>query len=375
MFDRDRVLARLDAESAELSLRAIIDVRRMAPAGYGAVLAFPGETPRTPAEWTSGSHPTHAEAVEARLLATALEARERIPPERFLAIRVSAGALLGSALWRVFEAAGDLTGVIVSVTHAAESAGAVPAREPLERLRDAGAAIAVDETGGGYASLREIVALRPGYIRVGGMFTAEVDRDPARAAVIEALMAVSSRIGARFVAGEIPGEPELHTLIRLGVQLVQGPVLGPPAPHPLDLSDEARARIAAACVPEHDEPTIEALVEPVEPLSVAAGLADIADRFLADPRNDVLVAVDERGVPVFVIERAAVLRGDAFEHEPTIVAPASLLREVARRAAARPQLDRFVPLVCCDAEGRYRGIVRVDRLLNELAGDAPVSGP
>ncbi len=33
----------------------------------------------------------------------------------------------------------------------------------------------------------------------------------------------------------------------------------------------------------------------------------------------------------------------------------------------RPPGERFLPLVCCDEAGRYLGLVRVERLVAELA--------
>jgi hypothetical protein len=45
------------------------------------------------------------------------------------------------------------------------------------------------------------------------------------------------------------------------------------------------------------------------------------------------------------------------------------VREVARRAAARPEHCRFDPVVCVDDVGVAVGVVRVERLLIRLAAD------
>jgi len=132
-----------------------------------------------------------------------------------------------------------------------------------------------------------------------------------------------------------------------------GPVLRPAGPRPVVprfdrdgllarlgrgpvtfLGEAARALLAAGDLPAGAERTVAVLVEPVEALLAGAGLGEVADRFLEDPRHDLLVAVDGRMRPVWLVERAAVLRAEGFEHEPMIVAPASPLRQVARRLAA-----------------------------------------
>ena len=51
------------------------------------------------------------------------------------------------------------------------------------------------------------------------------------------------------------------------------------------------------------------------------------------------------------------------------ITPTSPLKAVARRAAARPMLERFHPLVACDRRGVYLGLVRVEQLLDALAQD------
>ena len=44
--------------------------------------------------------------------------------------------------------------------------------------------------------------------------------------------------------------------------------------------------------------------------------------------------------------------------------------EAARRAMTRDLSERWDPLVCIDARGRYLGIVRMERLVDELSSRA-----
>ena len=44
------------------------------------------------------------------------------------------------------------------------------------------------------------------------------------------------------------------------------------------------------------------------------------------------------------------------------------LAAVGRRAMARPAPRRFDPLMCCDDAGRYAGLVRIERIIDALAG-------
>ena len=98
-----------------------------------------------------------------------------------------------------------------------------------------------------------------------------------------------------------------------------------------------------------------------------APIEDLADTFLDDPRHDVLVLVDERSRPLALAERAALLRGEPYERPVMRITPSSPLKAAARRAAGRPVMERFHPLVVCDRRGVYLGIVRVEQLLDALA--------
>lgn len=365
---------RLGHGPLQLGFRPVAELEQGHAAGYEAVLGSP-EDPRdldTPAAWSRRGHAAQAGSVEARLVREALSARAALPPGAFLLVSVSAGALVRGELPAAFDEAGDLARVVVAVCDDADPQAVSKA---LEGVRGAGARVAVDDAGGGVASLEQIVRLRPDLVRVGATFTAELDRDPARAAVVEALVAVASRIDARVLAGEVPGAPELRALMRIGVALAQGPVLGEaPEPTMEALTGEARAAIASGRMPWRYERTVTEALEPLEPLADGTSTAEIADRFLADPRHGSLVTVDSEGHPVALLDRAALLRGEPHESVPLVVQMDDALTEVARRAVSRASDERLRPLVIGDARGRYLGIVRIERLLEALASGGDGDG-
>jgi hypothetical protein len=68
-----------------------------------------------------------------------------------------------------------------------------------------------------------------------------------------------------------------------------------------------------------------------------------------------------------MLERDAALRGEDPSGEVLVVAPAGRIPELAQRAMLRPPEVRFHPVVCCDVQGRYLGLVRVERLVAALA--------
>lgn len=145
-----------------------------------------------------------------------------------LSINVSASALdhpdVRAALPR------DLSGVIVEITEnelvTTESAVAAP----LARLRARGARIAVDDAGAGYASLRQVLALAPDIIKLDRTLVAGVHRDPAKAALVRALVTLGRGLDARVCAEGIEELDELLALADLDVALGQGFHLASPGP-------------------------------------------------------------------------------------------------------------------------------------------------
>lgn len=361
------VAVRADTLTAHTT--AIADLGRGIAAGYEVLLATPDHPAATPRDWSAAVHPDAAGRLEAILVRRALQERERLPDNTFLLLNLSAAALRSRELPAALAQAGRLERLVVAIADDADDAGAGSVRRALERIREAGGLVAVDEAGSGYASLRALLAIRPDFVRIGGEFVVEVDRDQAKAAVVETLGALASRIDAWLIAGGISARQELAALRRMGVPLGQGPVIGGPAPAMGALPEPVAQALRDATPPPNAAETVAALVEARPALPWGGSLEDIADAFLEDPRHDVVVLVDERNRPLALAERAALLRGEPFERPVMRITPTSPLKAVARRAAARPLMERFHPLVACDRRGVYLGVVRIEQILDALARD------
>jgi EAL domain-containing protein (putative c-di-GMP-specific phosphodiesterase class I) len=369
LHDRSGLAARLAGDSAPAVpwFRPIVDLRRGEAAGYEVLLAFDGGDPRAPRAWSQDVHPRQVGSVEGPLLSVALGERERLPVGCFLAVSLSAHGVLSEEVGAALTAAGRLDRVVLVVTDDSQGADPHDVRRVLDAARDAGATVAVDETASGYASLKQVLSLRPDFVRIGGDFIIEIDRDQAKAAVVETLGALASRIDSWVIAAGIPGSGELDTLRRLGVPLGEGPLFGRPLPRMGPLEGRVTRLIEEAPPIPGGEETVAPLVEARPPVPWSAPIEDLADAFLDDPRHDVVVLVDERSRPLALAERAALLRGEPYERPVMRITPSSPLKAVARRAAARPVLERYHPLVACDRRGVYLGVVRVEQLLDALA--------
>lgn len=90
--------------------------------------------------------------------------------------------------------------------------------------------LACDDTGSGWAGLRQLVELRPQVVKLDRALVSGVDLDPTRRALVSGLRHFTNEIGALLLAEGIETVGELDTLSALGVDLGQGYLLGAPMP-------------------------------------------------------------------------------------------------------------------------------------------------
>jgi EAL domain-containing protein (putative c-di-GMP-specific phosphodiesterase class I) len=90
------------------------------------------------------------------------------------------------------------------------------------------ARIAVDDAGAGFASLRHIAELRPAIVKLDMQLVRNVHRDPAREALVAGMVHFARASGCELIAEGIEVEQERAALMRLGVDLGQGFLLGRP---------------------------------------------------------------------------------------------------------------------------------------------------
>ncbi len=89
--------------------------------------------------------------------------------------------------------------------------------------------LAIDDAGAGFSSLRHILELRPAYVKLDRSLVPDVDRDPARQALVAGMQHFAAATDCRLIAEGIETEAESATLAGLGVTLGQGFHLGRPA--------------------------------------------------------------------------------------------------------------------------------------------------
>ena len=215
-----------------MDFQPIVDTARGTVVGYESLARFSGPPHATPDRWFAVARAAGVGAeLEARALRTALDARCR-----------AAAELLSLGQHRPGGTAHRGRSPPCSPTPAtcAASSSRSPSRPrwptttlwsaAIAPVRAAGALLAVDDAGAGFASLKHITVLRPDFVKVDRDLVAGIDTDETKAAVVEALGMFTSRLDAWLVAEGVETTAELDRLLSLRVPLAQGYGLGPRGP-------------------------------------------------------------------------------------------------------------------------------------------------
>jgi diguanylate cyclase (GGDEF)-like protein/PAS domain S-box-containing protein len=126
---------------------------------------------------------------------------------------------------------GDLR-VVIEITERALTARPAELLRTVERVRDLGWAVALDDVGADSASLAFMALLRPDVVKLD-LRLVQDRPSPAIAEIMNAVNAYSERSGAVILAEGIETEKHLATAQALGATLGQGWLFGRPTPDPV----------------------------------------------------------------------------------------------------------------------------------------------
>jgi PAS domain S-box-containing protein len=104
------------------------------------------------------------------------------------------------------------------------------ARRFADRVRDLGCELALDDFGSGYASFRYLRIFPIDLVKIDGEYVVDLVDNPQDQVLVRAMVQVCQAYGIHTVAEFVQDEPTLRLLRELGVDYVQGYLIGRPAP-------------------------------------------------------------------------------------------------------------------------------------------------
>lgn len=221
------VRANLDASAFTSLFQPIVELESRRIVGFEALTRFSGHQGPTLA-FAAAARAGLSVELESATLEGALLAARVLPAGAYLSLNASPEFIISGALGSLLE--GCTRSLVLEITEHEPITDYVVLRTALRSLPP-GVRLAVDDAGAGFASFRHILELDPDFVKLDIGLVRNVDTDPARKALVAGMAFFAAERKLSLVAEGIETAGELETLIRLGVHLGQGYLLGRPKPH------------------------------------------------------------------------------------------------------------------------------------------------
>lgn len=321
----------------------IVDLTDGRAAGYELLARVPADWQVPPDQLFAAARRLGVSArVQAGVNELAVDLLERVPVDCFLTVNLDPTDLAAPGVVAPFLELDVLAPLVVEVTERAWPERSGPADDALGALRARGALLAVDDVGAGFAGLTQISRLRPELVKLDQALVARLGEDPAAELVVDALGRLCGQLDAWVVAEGIERPDQLAVLVRLGVPLGQGFLLGPGEQPWPDVAGADHVRSAPSPEGAGDRTLVGGLV-----LDLAA------TGWERDASGVYRVKVGGR------------------VHSATTMAPSTTVEDALLRAVARAPEDRWMPVLVTDASGRALGEVSVESMITVSLGPRP----
>ena len=245
-------------------------------------------------------------------------------------------------------------------------------------LRQLGCDIALDDLGAGASGLKTWSAVRPEYVKVDRYFVSGIEHDPVRAEILRSVVDMARAIGCQVIAEGVENAEQCTLALELGVDHVQGFLLGRPQAVPR-LDTAALAALDGMAVTASVD-CAEHLAMPVPDVPDSMPVGQVVEMFRMHPACSAL-AVTTAGHPVGVVRRDELLillskplHPEVYNRKPV----SAVMDSNAVRIDARARLEQVSRLVTGQSaaghrddfivtrHGSYLGMGRMIDLLRQI---------
>jgi EAL domain-containing protein (putative c-di-GMP-specific phosphodiesterase class I) len=228
---RERIETVLEGHAyPTMVFQPIVDLTHGRVVGYEALSRFgPMEAP--PDAWFNEAADVGLGIeLELKAVSRALDQLGDFPePGQYLSVNCSPDLLISNDLYDLLKRH-DAARVVVELTEHLPVDDYEDCRTAVERLRELGVRLAIDDMGTGYASMRHVIELRPEIIKLDRSLV-KVSEGPARS-MVQAMVTLAGLTGSTVLAEGIEDEATLSWVRELGAELGQGWHIGHPEPLP-----------------------------------------------------------------------------------------------------------------------------------------------
>jgi len=214
----------------EVVYQPILSLKDRSIAGYEALARFDGHPDVTPGQvFQLAARLGMGLDVEGAALRKALRQADALPSDAYIAVNVSPSCLVAASIREILEDA-QIDRIVLEITEQLRVEDYHATNRSLLRLRSRGMRIAVDDIGAGMANWGHLVHLQPDMFKIDGAWTADIEADFARRALVKAIVSLARDLDAVVVAEQLETLGQVDVMTQLGVDLGQGYFFARPAP-------------------------------------------------------------------------------------------------------------------------------------------------
>lgn len=225
---RRRVHGFLADPQLDMALQPLVNLADQRIVGVEALARF--RDGRGPDQWFRDAQDCGmSKQLDVVAFESAVALLETIPDEVHLSVNAGPDLLLDPQLRRRLVQSGlPLHRLVIEVTEHAQVTDYAALSDAVAALREHRVRFAIDDTGAGYASLNHVLQLRPDIIKLDRGLITGIESDPARRALVTALVLLALELGATVTGEGIETLAQLEALTTLGVDHGQGYLLARP---------------------------------------------------------------------------------------------------------------------------------------------------
>jgi EAL domain-containing protein (putative c-di-GMP-specific phosphodiesterase class I) len=224
---RHRIAEAIATRSVRPVFQPIVHCDSGTVVGVEALARF--STQPSPATWfADAARVGLGPALEVAAAAAALEELDALPRGAYLSINASVVTTATPAFIDLLTSAGA-DRVVVELTLRAGHASLDDIVGAVERLTSIGGRVALDDVGGALLAVHDVVGVSPDIVKLDHALVHALG-DPAARVIAEGVIAAAAALGSFTIAKGVETTAQLDAVRELGVDAVQGNLIGPPAP-------------------------------------------------------------------------------------------------------------------------------------------------
>ncbi len=201
--------------------------------------------------------------------------------------------------------------IVIEITEGSSIKDFGKLRETVNRYREMGFAIALDDMGEGFSGLRLWSEISPDYVKIDKHFISNIQNDPMKLEFVRAIQKIASESGCLTIAEGVETRDELAVVKDLKISYAQGYLFGRPLPQfQLALADDVKVLLNKNTISVlHDfsntngkQATVSNLVTYQQAINPSSTNDDVYEMFQKDAKLNSIPVV-EQNKPIGLISR------------------------------------------------------------------------